>query len=141
MDKTLLVVVAGIVVNIIGFIIYDGMNDDAMNVPMTPTSTPTTSSTSAQIEAQRQRDRDEQIMREEKEAQTVAFKIDVAKLPATQQLALKTVGVSSSSIDITNAMVTCAKADLSDNRIAEIKGGATTTASEGLKLVSCYSAN
>ncbi len=111
MDKTLLAVIVAIVVVITGFIIYDGMYDDTAKVSTTPTSTPVanTSSTTAEIEAKRQRDRDEQIMRDEKEAQTVAFKIDVAKLPTAQQLALKTVGVSSSSIDITNAMVACAR--------------------------------
>mgnify|MGYP000863091544 FL=1 len=111
MDKTRLAVIVAIFVVITGFIIYDGMYDDTAKVSTTPTSTPVanTSSTTAEIEAKRQRDRDEQIMRDEKEAQTVAFKIDVAKLPTAQQLALKTVGVSSSSIDITNAMVACAR--------------------------------
>lgn len=111
MDKTLLTVIVAIVVVITGFIIYDGIYDDTAKVSTIPTSTPVanTSSTTAEIEAKRQRDRDEQIMRDEKEAQTVAFKIDVAKLPTAQQLALKTVGVSSSSIDITNAMVACAR--------------------------------
>ncbi len=141
MDKTLLAVVVGIIIIITGFIIYAGMGDDTDKVIVTSTSTPTTSSTTAEIEAEWQRDRDAEILRAEKEAKTVAFTLDVSKLPSAQQLALKTMGVSSTTINITNAMVTCANADLSSNRVAEIKAGATTTASEAIKLVGCYNAN
>lgn len=141
MDKTLIAVIVGVAIIIIGFVIYTSMDDKTTNITVTSTSTPTTSSTTAQIEAERQRKADEQAARDDANAKTVAFTIDVTKLPAAQQASLKAMGVSSTSIEITNAMVTCAETDLSVSRVAEIKGGASVTMSEGIKLVSCYNAN
>jgi IMP dehydrogenase/GMP reductase len=144
MEKNVLIAVIGVVVIIGGILIYSSMNNtDKVSPTATSTtaSTSATGSTSAQIAAQKQRDEDLQKQRDEAAAKMVAFTIDVTKLPAAQQTALKTIGMDEDSIDITNAMVTCAKADLSESRINEIKGGATTTASEGIKLVSCYNVN
>ncbi len=141
MDKNVLAIVIGIIVIIIGILVYGAMNDTDDTVPVTATSTPVTGSTTAQIEAQKQRDADQQKQRDEATAKMVAFTIDVTKLPEAQQTSLKAVGMNETSIDITNAMVTCAKTDLSDSRINEIKGGATTTVSEGIKFVSCYNVN
>lgn len=49
--------------------------------------------------------------------------------------------MNDTKIEITNMMMTCAKKDMSDSRLAEIKEGASVTMSEGVKLVSCYNAN
>ena len=141
MNNNVLIAVGGVIVIIIGFLIYGAMNDDkVVVVPITATSTTVTSSTSAQIQAQKEREATLEAQRLEAEAKKVAFTIDVKKLPEAQQLSLKTMGVDDTSFDITNAMVTCAKVDMSDTRLNEVKGGASVTAAEGIKLMACYNA-
>lgn len=141
-NNAIVAVAIGVVVLVIGFLIIGTMNDDPVGVPVTstPSTRPTSSSsaTSAQIEEQLKKDA---ALRAENEAKAVAFSIDVSKLSEAQQLTLKTMGIKDSSIKITNAMVACAAVDMSATRMEEIKGGASITASEGIKFVSCYNAN
>jgi hypothetical protein len=141
MDKNVVDVVVVILVIVIGAIVYGAMTDTTDDVKMTATSTPVTASTSAQLETERQKQAAITAAQVEKEASTVAFTIDVTKLPEAQQASLKTIGMNDTKINVTNAMVTCAKADMSDSRLEEIKGGASVTMSEGVKLVSCYNVN
>jgi len=130
--------VIGVVVLIIGFLIISTMNEDPIGVPVTNPSA--TSSTVTQT--QQEREAAFQAERQAKEEQEVAFTIDVSKLPEAQQVALAAVGISStSSLSITNKMVSCAGVDMSATRMAEIKSGASVTVGEGLKLVSCYNVN
>ena len=143
MNNNVLVAVIAVIIIVIGFFIYGAMNDDTDTVPVTATSsnssTASSSATSAEIEAQLER---EAIIRaEEAEAKKVAFTIDVTKLPEAQQASLKLMGMNDTSIEITNAMLTCARVDMSETRVKEIEDGASVTASEGVKLVSCYNAN
>lgn len=141
MNNNVLAVVGGIIVLIIAFFIIDAMNNDPVGVPANSTST---SSSQAQTAEQRQREADFQAERAESEAEAneVAFSINVSTLPEAQQVALAAMGVSStSSLNITNAMVTCASIDMSETRMAEIKDGATVTGAEGIRLMSCYNAN
>lgn len=141
MEKNVLAIVVGIIIVIIGILIYGAMDDEAVNVNVVATSTPATGPTAAEVEAQRQQDAAQQAQRDADEAKTVAFTIDVTKLPEAQQLSLKAMGMKDTKIEITNAVMTCAKADMSDSRMAEIIEGASVTMSEGIKLVSCYNAN
>ena len=122
---------------IIAFIIVGEVNKDPVGVPATATSTST-----SEAEAAAEREAAFQAQRQEAEEQEVAFSIKVANLPEAQQTALGVMGfTSTSSIEITNKMVTCAKVDMSETRMAEVKDGATVTAAEGVRLMSCYNAN
>lgn len=145
MNNNVLIVVGGIIIIVVGFLIYGAMDDEVVVVPITSTSTAVTgssSATSAQVEAQLKKDAADRAEAEAKaKAKEVAFTVDVSKLPEAQQASLKLMGMNETSIDITNAMVTCAKVDMSATRVTEIKDGASVTASEGIKLVSCYNAN
>lgn len=143
MNNNVLIVVGGIIIIVVGFLIYGTMNDDVVVVPITSTSTAVTgssSATSAEVEAQLKKDAELRAENEAK-AKEVAFTIDVTKLPEAQQASLKLMGMNETSIDITNAMITCARVDMSETRVKEIEDGASVTASEGIKLVSCYNAN
>lgn len=68
----------------------------------------------------------------------VAFTIQVSDLSDSQQAMLRGLGIDESEIQITNSMMACAEAKLSASRIAEIRGGATPSFSEGAQLVACY---
>lgn len=139
MNNNTLLVVGAIIVLIIGAVVVVMMNNDPVGVPANSTAT-TTSSSQAQTAAQREADF--QAQRQEAEEQEVAFTINVSTLPPAQQTALAVMGINSSStLNITNKMMTCAGTDMSATRMAEIKGGAAVTAGEGIKLVSCYNAN
>ena len=141
MNNNTLLVVGAIIVLIIGAVVIVTMNNDPVGAPANSTST---SSSQAQTAEQRQREADFQAERAESEAQAneVAFTIDVSTLPEAQQTALAVMGINSSStLNITNKMMTCVGTDMSGTRMAEIKGGASVTAGEGIKLVSCYNAN
>lgn len=130
--------VVGIIVIIIGFVAISMMNDDTVVIPVT--QAPATSTSGVQTEQEKAAALE--VARIEREAQQVAFSINVSKLPEAQQVALQVLGINStSSLDITNKMVSCAGVDMSATRMAEIKGGASVTAGEGVKLVSCYKAN
>ena len=140
MNNTVIAVTIGIIIIVFGFLIYSTtMNDKPDTVPVVNVNNTTNSTETAQTEAQKEAAF--QAQRKENEAKEVAFTIDVTKLPEAQQVALKTMGVNETSIKITNAMVTCAGADLSEARMAEIKGGASVSIAEGIKLVGCYNAN
>ncbi|OGG65424.1 hypothetical protein A3I99_01585 [Candidatus Kaiserbacteria bacterium RIFCSPLOWO2_02_FULL_45_11b] len=140
MNNNVLVAVIVVILIVIGFFIYGAMNDETDTVPTTATSSnSSTGSTSAEIEAEFARNAT--IRAEEAKAKEVAFTIDVTKLPEAQQASLKVMGMNDTSIDITNAMLTCARVDMSETRVKEIEDGASVTASEGIKLVSCYNAN
>lgn len=139
MNNTVITVAIGIIIIVFGFLIYSTMNDDLVEVPVVNVNTTNNSSTTAQTEAQKEAAF--QAQRKENEAKEVAFTIDVTKLPEAQQLALKTMGVNETSLKITNAMVTCAATEMNEVRMAEIKGGATVTMGEGIKLISCYNEN
>lgn len=139
MNNTGITIAVGIVALIIGFFIGGMMAETDIDVPTSSTST-TTSTSQAQTAAEREAAF--QAERQEQEENEVAFTINVSNLPEVQQTALAAMGVSStSSIDITNKMVTCAGVDMSATRMAEIKNGASVTAGEGIKLMSCYRAN
>jgi len=140
-NNTIIAVVIGIVIVTVGFLMYGAMNDEPEAVPTS--ATPSQSASSAEIEARLKQDAADKAAKdaEAAKAKEVAFTIDVAKLLEAQQVTLKTMGMNDTKIEVTNAMVTCAEADMSASRVAEIKGGASVTASEGIKLVSCYNAN
>lgn len=137
MNNTVIAVVVGIIIIILGLLIFNTMKDESVEVPVNVNITNSTSSAETQV----QKEVSLEAQRQETEAQKVAFTIDVTKLPEAQQLALKTMGVNETSIEITNAMVTCARADMSEERMAEIKDGATVSMGEGIKLISCYNEN
>lgn len=143
MNNNVLAAVVGIIIIIIGFIIYGAMTDDSEMNTDEVTATTTRSATNAEVEAQLEREAEFRAEREAEEAkeQEVAFTIEVANLPEDQQAALKAMGMNDTSIEITNAMLTCARVDMSETRVKEIEDGASVTASEGIKLVSCYNAN
>lgn len=143
MNNNVLVGIVGIIIIIIGFIIYGAMTDDSEMNTDEVTATTTRSATNAEVEAQLEREAEFRAEREAEEAkaQEVAFTIEVANLPEDQQAALKAMGMNDTSIEITNAMLTCARVDMSETRVKEIEDGASVTASEGIKLVSCYNAN
>jgi len=147
MNNNVLVAVIAVIIIVIGFFIYGAMNDDADTVPATATSsnssTASSSATSAEIEAILAREEAARAQKaaDEAKAKEVAFTIDVTKLPEAQQASLKLMGMNDTSIEITNAMLTCARVDMSETRVKEIEDGASVTASEGVKLVSCYNAN
>lgn len=138
MNNNVLLAVVAVIILIIGFAIYGvmsgetDMDTDTINSP-----------TSAEIEAQLEREAEfrEQREAEEAEAQEVAFTIEVANLPEEQRASLQAMGITDTSLQITNGMLECARVDMSETRVNEIMSGATTTASEGMKLVSCYNAN
>ena len=139
MNNTVIALAIGIIIIVFGFLIYSTMNDKPDTVPVVNVNNTTNNTETAQTEAQKEAAF--QAQRKENEAKEVAFTIDVTKLPEAPQVALKTMGVNETSIKITNAMVTCAGADLSEARMAEIKGGASVSIVEGIKLVGCYNAN
>jgi hypothetical protein len=139
MNNTAITIMIGIIIIAFGFLIFSTMNDESIEVPVVNVNTTANSSSTTQTQAQREAAFEAQ--RQETEAKKVAFTIDVTKLPEAQQLALKTMGVNETSIEITNAMVTCARADMSEERMTEVKGGATVTMGEGIKLISCYNDN
>jgi hypothetical protein len=68
----------------------------------------------------------------------VAFTIQVSDLSNSQQTMLRGLGIKESEIQITNDMVTCAETKLGASRMAEIRGGAKPSFSEGAQLVVCY---
>ncbi len=141
MNNNLIFAVIAVIIIVIGFFIYGTMNDEPEAAAVKTESS--RSATNAEVEAQLEREATFRAEREAEEAkaQEVAFTVDVTKLPEAQQATLKTMGMNDTSIDITNAMVTCAEADMSEERVLEIKDGASVTASEGISLVSCYNAN
>ncbi len=139
MNNTVITLAVGIIVIIIGFFVWGLMTDT--DVDISRDSTPTGTS-QAQLDAEREREAEFQRQRQEAEDNEVAFTVDVSNLPEVQQTALGTMGISStSSINITNKMVECAAVDMSETRMAEIQDGATLTAAEGIRLMSCYNAN
>ncbi len=142
MSNNVIITVIGIICIVTGFLVYRAVTDEPETVPRT-SATPSRSATSAEVEAQLKKDAADRAEQEAEAARAkeVAFTIDVTKLPEAQQVSLKTMGMNDTKIEVTNAMVTCAEADISASRVAEIKGGASVTASEGIKLVSCYNAN
>jgi uncharacterized protein YggE len=146
MNNNIIVAVIAVVIVIIGFLIYGAMSNESETDTNVVTATTTRSATSAEVEAQLEIEAEARAEREAKEAKEakakeVAFIIEVANLPEAQQTALKAAGVNETSIEITNAMLTCARVDMSETRVNEIKGGASVTVNEGIKLVSCYKAN
>jgi len=70
----------------------------------------------------------------------VAFTINVSSLNAAQRTALRAAGVSGERIDITKGMVTCMELEIGAERMAAIQNGGSPSMSEGLALMSCYSA-
>lgn len=139
MNNTVITVAIGVIIIIFGFLIFSTINDAPADVPVVNVNTTVNSSSTAETQAQREAAFEAQ--RQEIEAEKVAFTIDVTKLPEAQQVALKTMGVNETSIEITNGMVTCARADMSETRMAEVKGGASIAMGEGIKLISCYNDN
>jgi cytoskeletal protein RodZ len=143
-NNTVTAAVIGIIIIVIGFLIYGAMKDEPeTTTPPTTQTTSPSSASSAEIEARLKQEAADKAAKDAAaaKAKEVAFSIDVTKLPEAQQVSLKTMGMNDTKIEVTNAMVTCAEADISGSRVAEIKGGASVTASEGIKLVSCYNAN
>lgn len=139
MNNNTVLALGAIIVLIIGVAVVVTVSKDPVGVPATTTPAATSSSQS-QVEAEREAAF--QAERKAAEEKEVAFKINVSTLPQAQQTALNAVGVSStSSLSITNKMVSCASTDMSATRVAEIKAGAVVTAGEGIKFVSCYNAN
>lgn len=135
MTDTVMMWGIGIVALIIGFFIWSMMTDKDTKVFTTVTSTSsiqTASDREATFEAERRAEADRQV----------AFTVDVSKLPTAQQVALQAMGITSTStISITNKMVSCAGVDMSATRMAEIKSGANVTAAEGVTFMACYKAN
>lgn len=70
----------------------------------------------------------------------VAFTINVSSLTAGQRTALKVAGVSGDNIDITKGMVACMEVEIGTERMTAIQNGGSPSMSEGLALMSCYSA-
>jgi len=70
----------------------------------------------------------------------VAFTINVSTLTAGQRAALRAAGVSGDRIDITKGMVTCMELEIGTERMTAIQNGGSPSMSEGLALMSCYSA-
>ena len=67
------------------------------------------------------------------------FSIAISTLPESQQMALRTMGIDGEELYITPKMIGCAEAKVGSARVAEIKGGAGVSISEGLTLIGCYS--
>jgi len=70
----------------------------------------------------------------------VAFTINVSSLTAGQKAALSAAGVSGDKIEITKGMVTCMELEIGTERMVAIQNGGSPSMSEGLALMSCYSA-
>lgn len=64
--------------------------------------------------------------------------IRTTSLSAGQQKLLSALGVDTSQIVITPAMIACAEAKVGSARLKEIEGGATPSFTEGLSLLACY---
>jgi len=73
-------------------------------------------------------------------ADEVAFTINVSSLTAGQRTALKAAGVSGDKLVITKGMVTCMEVEIGTERMTAIQNGGSPSMSEGLALMSCYSA-
>jgi len=69
------------------------------------------------------------------------FRFSVADLPAAQQTVLRTFGVNSEEIIITQAMYECITAKLTVDKLEAIKNGAAPSFTESVVLVGCYTSN
>lgn len=68
----------------------------------------------------------------------VAFTINIEELSESQQVLVRSMGVDGNEIVVTNVMYSCAVAKVGENRLIEIKNGATPAFSEGASLMACY---
>lgn len=64
--------------------------------------------------------------------------INASSLTEGQKKLLGALGIDANAITVTQAMIVCAETSLGATRVEEIKGGATPSFSEGLKLAACY---
>ncbi len=135
MNNTAVTVIVGVIALILGFFLGTMMTDNdgeraatstpsnvSQNTPVTPNA-PATSTPVAPAA-----DPDE-----------VAFTIETERLPELQQQALISLGIEETELEITNAMVSCVESEVGSSRMMQIRNGATTTVSESVTLVGCYS--